>query len=333
MQRIPGRHDPRYTEKLLDRVSATNRPTVEEYMTAKLAQGRKPSSVQRSVEVLARLDRFTNGTPFDAVDLATLTRLLQEYSRGRSPHSATGFAAMLKAFYSWRNDDECPKAIRRALKRATPPQQDNTVPISDAEFAALLEAAPETRRNDATSVRRLALLWLLWDGGFRVSEALAVRVGDVHFDDDGGAMVGMDPNAPDLKTGARSIYLVECAGALRLWLALHPRKEDPKAPLFANKAGDGRMIATNVNLMLRKLCKKAGVRTVHPHLFRHTRATRAADAGWNEAQMRPFFGWASASQIPSRYIHLRKRQLKENTDAFELEKDAAKGPGHVYVKK
>jgi hypothetical protein len=27
--------------------------------------------------------------------------------------------------------------------------------------------------------------------------------------------------------------------------------------------------------------------------------------------MRPFFGWAPTSAIPSRYIHLSKRQLKE----------------------
>jgi integrase/recombinase XerD len=43
---------------------------------------------------------------------------------------------------------------------------------------------------------------------------------------------------------------------------------------------------------------------LHPHLFRHTAATERARLGWNEAQMRAYFGWSKSTDMPSRYVHL-----------------------------
>jgi hypothetical protein len=50
---------------------------------------------------------------------------------------------------------------------------------------------------------------------------------------------------------------------------------------------------------------------VNPHLLRHTRATEAARSGWNEEQMRKFFGWAPGSPMPSTYTHLTAEDMRE----------------------
>lgn len=43
---------------------------------------------------------------------------------------------------------------------------------------------------------------------------------------------------------------------------------------------------------------------VHPHLFRHSRATAEIQKGISEPVVRKRMGWSSASTVPARYIHL-----------------------------
>jgi integrase len=311
LRRSHGYANPKATDELIRRVSAGNQDSVRAYVKTMLARGRKQTTVQLTVRSLLYLDGATNGTPYGHLTPDTLTNCLHEYARSHAPGSASAFAAHLKAYYSWCNDDECPRAIRRALKRDARLDWKDVTPISEDEFRALLRAAVETTNVEAVAARRVAILWLLWDSGFRLSELLAVRLCDVQFDNEGAVTVGMDPAAPDLKTGPRRIFLIECAGALRAWIALHPDAQNPNARLFVNRSGDDGMYPGAIHKLLKMLAKAAGLRHIHPHLFRHTRATRAADAGWNEPQMRPFFGWSATSTMPTRYIHLSKRQLQE----------------------
>jgi hypothetical protein len=63
--------------------------------------------------------------------------------------------------------------------------------------------------------------------------------------------------------------------------------------------------------MLRALAKRAGLRHINPHLFRHSRATRAAESGWNESVMRTYFGWQPGSRMASHYVHLAQGQIEE----------------------
>ena len=66
-----------------------------------------------------------------------------------------------------------------------------------------------------------------------------------------------------------------------------------------------------VNKLFDQFTKRAGLRHMNPHLFRHTRATRAATQGWNEPQMRAYFGWGPGSEMPSHYIHLSARNMED----------------------
>lgn len=47
---------------------------------------------------------------------------------------------------------------------------------------------------------------------------------------------------------------------------------------------------------------------VHPHLFRHSTATKMANH-FTEAQMNQYFGWVQGSKMPSTYVHLSGRDL------------------------
>lgn len=159
------------------------------------------------------------------------------------------------------------------------------------------------------------------DTGTRVSEALSLRVESVAFASAGEARLTMPPAGDtihDLKTGPRQVTVIQCVGALRTWVAMHPRKLDPSAPLFCVLKGatrGGELSPNRVRQMLDDVVKGKVARRVHPHLFRHTRATRAAEAGWNEFQMRAYFGWSWESATPSRYVHKASLRLEERVRA------------------
>lgn len=305
----------RYLARVLERASPTNRPEIQRCIDSKRAQGLTLSTLVNLAGALVQLDQYVGARPLADLSREDLTAALATYAATHSKSSATNWAQRVKSYYSWLHDGEAPRAVKNALKRKARDDPFDTPIITEEELRKLLVAAGETPdRRIAT--RNQALIWALWDSGFRISELLALRVQDFVPDGRGGAELRIPPKAPNLKTGPRTIYVVECIGGLTVWLALHPRGREPDAPLFGTvRDPHAWPSAVNVNNMLNRLCTKAGLRHIHPHLFRHTRATRVAIKGWNEPQMRAYFGWSAGSSMAARYIHLSQRNMEARVRA------------------
>ena len=91
---------------------------------------------------------------------------------------------------------------------------------------------------------------------------------------------------------------------------MHPKREDKDAPLWPRERDPGSPIGVvRLEHMVRRYARKAGIqKRVHPHVFRHSRATHLARV-LTEAQLREFFGWTKQSEIPSIYVHLSGRDV------------------------
>jgi hypothetical protein len=64
-------------------------------------------------------------------------------------------------------------------------------------------------------------------------------------------------------------------------------------------------------MQLIKVSNKAGInKNLHPHLFRHSRATYMANF-LTEAQMNAYFGWVQGSDMPAVYVHLSGRDIDD----------------------
>lgn len=263
-------------------------------------------------DALLHLDRFTNEADFLKLKPDDITRAILAYSQTHAPSSIRTTMLCWRTYYTWKHDGDLPKAWHQVLRRPRTRLLKEIKPLSDDEFQKLLKATTLDHRFEAPArvARRVCLVWLLWDTGFRISELLGLRVGSIEFDERGGAHLSIPPDAPDLKSGPRTVYVVECVGSLRAWLALHPFSDIPDAPLFPG-SNDNRVPTTPSAALqvLYQLSERAGIRRVHPHLFRHTRATRAAAAGWNEAQLRGYFGWNADSEMASHYVHLAQGDI------------------------
>lgn len=156
--------------------------------------------------------------------------------------------------------------------------------------------------------RDRALVFVLYESGARAGEFLGLRIRDVTFDKYGAVL------RVNGKTGERRIRIFDSVPDLQLWLEMHPRKDDPEAPLWRSNRDDFLAYPT-LQHVVRKYSRAVGLpRDVTPHSFRHSRATHLATI-LTEAQMKEFFGWEKNSTMPGVYVHLSGR----DTDKTLLE--------------
>jgi Site-specific recombinase XerD len=169
---------------------------------------------------------------------------------------------------------------------------------------------------DATNEPRdKAMIAVLAESGCRIGELLSCRVKDIERTRDGVSIT-----FPGGKTGSRTVFISYMAGHLFRWLEVHPDKHNPEAPLWSTKnkkkiakeSNEEAYQAINYHTcygMLQRVVQRAGItKKVHPHLFRHTRATTLAKS-LNEPILRQYLGWKPGSMMPAIYLHI------SNTDA------------------
>lgn len=177
--------------------------------------------------------------------------------------------------------------------------------------------------DKSTNPRDKAIIALLYDSGCRIGELLSMRVKDVKFDENGARVT-----FPKGKTGERTIRVVFATSYLRLWLDNHEYKDDMDAPLFYSLKGEyinreksfkeignptNKKLTTlsdeGVRRRLKITGKNAGInRNIHPHLFRHTRASELANT-LTEQQLKKHLGWTQSSNMAAIYVHMNDSDL------------------------
>lgn len=159
--------------------------------------------------------------------------------------------------------------------------------------------------------RDRALISLLAESGARAGEISTVRLKDLSWNDKGFVLTLTG------KTAQRQIPLCACATDLKTWINdFHPFKNDPEAPLFTSfvnlRTPNANLKVDGIGTVVRRAAMRAGVEKrihVHPHKFRHLRASQLAEAGWNEPMLRQYFGWAKGSKMPATYIHMTQKSM------------------------
>jgi site-specific recombinase XerD len=156
-----------------------------------------------------------------------------------------------------------------------------------------------------TGIRNRALITLLYRGGLRISEALALKVDDLdatagtinirHGKGDKQRTVGLDPGAFAL---------------INLWA--QQRKQhglNGRHPLISTLQG-GPLEPAYVRALLPRLARKAGIgKRVHAHGLRHTHAAELAQEGKPMNLIQAQLGHANLN-VTSRYLdHIQPREL------------------------
>jgi integrase/recombinase XerD len=253
----------------------------------------------RRINYVQRLRKIASWIPdsfLDPTEESMDEVLKQLYDNDYSDWTRDTYVTMLKKFYRWKLK-ELPDFIKNMKIRI----KENGKEVDDLLTSQDVTALIENSKN----ARDRALFSVLYDSGCRIGEIINMRIKDLGFDEF-GALLRVTG-----KTGFRQVRIVGNSIAyLRAWLDNHPLRNDVNAFLFCNLSDNilGRSLTyADVYSIIRHTTKRAGIKKrIHPHLFRHTRATILASKV-TEAPLESQMGWIHGSRQTRTYVHLSLR--------------------------
>jgi len=289
--------------KRLPQLDPVNRETMIAYIRKQSLKQLQPSSIQDKTWRVYYLLKFLQFKDARAITKENLEDYIIHRRKTVSPRTLQGDMIELRIFFRFL-DPAKEREFFPADERMEKPKIEYPDPLSREEIQRLVDAC--------NTVRDKALVKFLWDTGSRLDEALSLNIGAVKFDQYGGAVkVGG-------KTGERELWLIDCVPELQNWINAHPQRADPGAPLFITYSrygfGGRGLNERTVQNLCKTIQRNSGVATperVHPHAFRHARATDRAREGFTEMELRIMFGWSKSSNMPATYIHLSGADVKK----------------------
>ncbi len=213
----------------------------------------------------------------------------------------------VKRFYQWlygMKKGHYPESVDWIKLKAIKGDRDITpedMPTAD-EIKRMIECTENPRDR--------ALISLIAESGIRCGEASSTLLRDISWNSSGFILnVGRDRTK---STFGRRIPLCACAEDVKNYINnFHPFKNDQESPLFVSyterNAPKSNLKVVSIEAIVRRVAERAGVSEgirVHPHIFRHARASQLAELGWNEPMLRQYFGWSKTSKMPATYIHM-----------------------------
>ena len=215
------------------------------------------------------------------------------------PRTVEDHKQAIRRFYQWKmteNEFETTLSWMKIKTNVNRLKKSEDL-ITKAELNKLVE--------NAMNPRDRALFSLMYDSGCRIGEILTLRIKDLAFDQF-GAMIHVSG-----KTGERKVRIVgDSISYLREWISSHPGRNDPESWVFigiAKPIRGNQMTYDELRSALQKSKKRAGIKKrVHPHLFRHTRASLLASKV-AEAPLEAQMGWIHGSRQTRTYVHLSGR--------------------------
>lgn len=219
---------------------------------------------------------------------------------GAEPATAAARQSAVKRFSKWLLAED--EQDTDPLAGLNPPKQAEklTQPLSEDELKALLKACSGKAFEDR---RDAAVIRVLMDTGLRPGEVAALHVADVDL---GAGLVTVRKS----KTGkGRVVHIgpATCAAVDR-WLRTRRTHRLADGPLLWLGTRGREFHYAAMWLALKGRAADAGItRRFHPHLFRHTAATRWLAAGGSEGGAQASMGWSSRKML-DRYVRATASQ-------------------------
>jgi integrase/recombinase XerD len=301
--------------------SATKKQMLDAYLNQLRSVRRlSPNTIESYGRDLRDLAAFAERkkTTVDALDRKDLEAFVRSLmTAGRSPRSVGRAVATVRGFYRFL-------AASRVL--AGDPAEDLRSPrawpalpkaIGVDDVDRLLDAPdPSTPRG----LRDRALIELLYATGLRVSELVALRLGDLNLDAGYLTCTGKGDKqrmVPIGQTAAGWVarYLKE--GRPALLCRSEDRRSGRDAPwLFVNARGGAALTRVGFWKILKAYGRQAGLaRGISPHVLRHSFATHLLERGADLRAIQMMLGHAdlSTTQI---YTHVLEARLRSVYDKF-----------------
>ncbi len=205
-----------------------------------------------------------------------LRKYLNDYQKKNncSKVSIDNVRRVFSSFFNWLEDENyiIKSPVRRIHKIKTIKVVKETY---SSEIMQLL-------RDNCANIRDLSIIDFLSSTGIRVGELVRLNKDDIDFTNKECVVFGKGSKE-------RRVYF-DSSTKLHLLQYLEERTDDCEALFVSLLKPHKRLEIAGVEIMLRKLGKKLGIKKVHPHKFRRTMATNAIDKGMPVEQVQRLLG-------------------------------------------
>lgn len=252
-----------------------NKEYLQDYLSAKEVEGCSEKTINYyKSTILMLFDGLQKH--IKKVTTEDLRSYLTEYQQKRNSSRVTidNIRRIFSSFFSWLEDEDIiiKSPVRRIHKVKTANKVKET--YSDEEIELL--------RDNANSIRDLALIDLLTSTGMRIGELVRLNISDVDFEERECVVLG--------KGNKQRIVYFDAKSKIHLKNYLRKRSDNNEALFVSIKKPYRRMAIGGIESRIKKLGDKLGIKKVHPHKFRRTLATNAIDRGMPIEQVQKLLG-------------------------------------------
>jgi site-specific recombinase XerD len=223
--------------------------------------------------------------------------MVQMHDRGLAPNTVAQRLAGVRQLSKWMADPEEGGIIESdPLLRLNAPKVDTAITpvLTDDQLKAMFKACQGTEFRDR---RDEAMVRLMAETGARVNEVLGLDITDVDLPR-GLAYIRRG------KGGKGRIVPFGAMTAKAIDRYLRMRRSHPGAhmdALFLTARQQRRLADHGLRRTIGLRAAAAGIDKFHPHMFRHTAASRWLSAGGSEGGLMAVAGWSSREML-DRYV-------------------------------
>lgn len=294
--------------------------------------------IETAIEDFLLYQRSLGNSNATLIYYATALRIFREYSSGMNVEDLTvkhcrnytvylkekdlgsisvqSYVRALRAFINWLYDDDLIDVDICARFKLPKAQRKVIDVLTDEEIRQIYRSL---EGDDPIRIRNRLIVSIFLDCGLRLNELVGLTVPDVHRTDRYLIVTGKGDKQRMVPYGSQveqhlSKYLE--------WRLRQQFVETVTDRLIIKVSSSSNCIWTyeactedTIKQLFRKLRKRCGVQRLHPHLLRHTFATRYLENGGNIFALQAILGHTSLEMV-KRYLHLATSRIRADFTEF-----------------
>lgn len=252
---------------------------IKTYLVVKRMEGLSEKTLEQYTIYLNKL-LFSMYKPPAEITTNDIRLFLFQFQKERNISNRTldRIRSIVCGFFRWA---ACEQYIPRSPVETLKP-----IKFEETPRKAISQIELEMLRRSCSTPRELAILEMLYSTGCRVSELIGIKLSDINWSENSVHLFGKGKKHRTSYLNAKAVV------ATREYL--NTRKHESEY-VFCNDRGGDAMKKENVERMVRKLAKRAGLEGITPHVMRHTTATQALQSGMPIQDIQLLLGHASVS--------------------------------------
>lgn len=281
-------------EQLEDKGSAKEfEDLLDLYLNTLRMEGRAESTIKHYRRELMKFHKF-DPTPVRHITVFNIRQYLTaEKDRGISDRTLRGNRDVFHSYFGWLH--------KEGLLPSDPCSNLRPIKCKIVEREPLTDTQLEKLRDCCKSVKEKAMLFFFLSTGCRVTEVVKLNRKDINFSDRSVKVCGKgDKERYVYFTPVAEMYLKEYLDS----------RTDDSEPLFLSKFNN-RMSKSGFENRMKEIGKRAGVKKVCPHRFRHTFATNMLDNGMPIQEVRILMGHTNIDTTQV-YAHTSQERVKNS---------------------